>query len=291
MGFLPKTTSEDAFSISDLVGFLYLYQGIVRRLHLFNAVKAITKIIITRPAEYHLWFMYELFGIYLLTPVFRIVVNKVRDEHLWYFVAIWFLFGPIQRAVEFKLQFEMIFDMGYLTGYIGYFVLGYLLTRVRITKPILWVAALVYVFMGIFTACATYLYSSPVDKLVDYFQYLLGLNIVLMSISLYILLKAWGENIFSKPRPRLTIWITRLTTASFGMYLVHVFILKNLIGGDFYKYLVSVFERANFPLVSLSPMDGPAIYMIPLATLIVISISWIIIAILQKIPYLRSLVA
>jgi len=256
-----------------------------------NAVKTITMIIITRPAEYHLWFMYELFGIYLLTPVFRVLVNKTRDEHLWYFIAIWLLFGPIQRAVEFKLQFELIFDLGYLTGYIGYFILGYLLTRIHITKPLLWVAALVYVAAGIFTGYATYFYSSLVDKLVDYYQYLLGLNIVLMAASLYILLKAWGEKVFSKPRPRLTIWMLRLSTASFGMYLVHVFILNNLIGGNFYKYLTGLFARVNFPLASLSPLDGPAIYMIPISTFVVALVSWIIIAILQKVPYLRSLVA
>ncbi len=256
-----------------------------------GAVKAITKIIITRPAEYHLWFMYELFGIYLLTPVLRVFVNNAREEHLWYFTAIWFLFGPIQRVLEFQFQFEMIFDLGYLTGYIGYFFLGYLLTRVRITKPVLWIAALVYVGAGIFTGYVTYYYSVQADKLVDYYQYLLGLNIVLMAISLYIMLKAWGEKIFSEPRPRLEKWATRLTTASFGMYLIHVFFLTNLVSGEFHKTIVRIFEQANLPLASLSPLDGPAIYMIPLTTIVVFVVSWIVIAILLKIPVIRSLVA
>ena len=238
-----------------------------------NAVKAIVKIILTRPAEYHLWFMYELLAIYLFTPVLRVFVNNANEEQLWYLMAIWFLFGPVQRFLEFQFQFELIVDLGYLTGYVGYFLLGYLLTRIRITKTMLWAAAAVYVGLGVYTGYVTYIYTDFAGKLVDYFQYLLGLNIVLLAASLYILLKAWGDRLFSAPHPWLEKVAVNLTSASFGMYLVHVFVL------DFLKRY------------SISPLDGPAIYMIPVTTLVVFIISWIIIAILQKIPYVRSLVA
>jgi surface polysaccharide O-acyltransferase-like enzyme len=92
---------------------------------LVNAIKAIILTIVTKPAEYHLWFMYELFAVYLLTPILRVLVNKAGDEILWYFIAIWFIFGPFMRLVQYFAVVNFIFDLGYLTGYIGYFLLGH----------------------------------------------------------------------------------------------------------------------------------------------------------------------
>lgn len=229
--------------------------------------------LVTRPAEYHLWFMYELFAIYMLTPILRVLVNSGKDEILWYFTAIWFTFGPLMRAFQFFVRTDFIFDLGYLTGYIGYFMLGYLLARMPIKKWMLWTSAFVYIVSAVFTGYTTLLFTEAAGKLVDYFQYLLGLNIVLLSVSAYILLKAAGEAIFSKPRPQLAKWAVGLTSASFGMYLVHVFVINALRD------------------ISISPVDGPSIYMVPVTTLTVFVISWIVIAILQKIPILRSLVA
>jgi surface polysaccharide O-acyltransferase-like enzyme len=238
-------------------------------------VKGIVMTILSRPAEYHLWFMYELFGIYLLTPIFRVLVASAREEHLWYFMGIWFVFGPLQRLLEFLFNFQFIFDLGYLTGYIGYFMLGYLLMRIPLKKWMIWTAAVVYLAAAVFTAYSTLYYTQIAGKLVDYYQYLLGINIVFLSVSAFILLKAAGDAIFggAVPRPRLARLAVRLTSASFGIYLIHVFVLN--------------FLRQH----SLGPLNGPSIYMVPVTTILVFIISWIIIAILQKIPILRSLVA
>ena len=241
----------------------------------FNAIKAIVMWILTRPAEYHLWFMYELFAIYLLTPILRVLVDGAREQHLWYLVGIWFVFGPLQRAVEFRLQYDLIFDLGYLTGYIGYFILGYLLTRIRITKPMIMGAAVVYVVMAYYTINATAVYTIREGKLVDYFQYLLSWNVVLLAASLYILLKSLADWVFRVPRPRLAKFAGQLTAASFGVYLVHVFVINGLMS----------------KAVGISAMNRPALLWVPVTTLAVFFVSWIIIAILMKIPYLRALVS
>lgn len=240
---------------------------------LLDAVKSIIVTIATYPAEYHLWFMYELFGLYLLTPVFRKLVDHDRETILWYFAGIWFVFGPLMRLFNLFFTDDILFDLGYLTSYIGYFVVGYLLARIPIKKWMVWASGGVYLASAVFTAAITLYYIDTSSKMVNYYQYLVGLNIVLLSVSAYILLKAAGEAIFSKPRPRLAKVAVNLTSASFGMYLVHAFVLT--------------FLRQN----SLSPVDGSSIYMVPVTTILTFLISWIIIAILQKIPILRSLVA
>jgi surface polysaccharide O-acyltransferase-like enzyme len=237
------------------------------------AAKSIILSILTQPAEYHLWFMYELFGIYLIVPILRIMISFGGDKYGWYFVGIWFLFGPFQRLVETFLNRELIFDLGFLKGYIGYFVLGYLLTRIPMKKWMIWLAGVVYLISAIFTIYATLYYTQIANKLVDDYQYMLGINIVFLSISFFILLKAAGQKLFSVPQLHIRKWVTHLAAASFGIYLIHVFVLNYL--------------RTNW----ISPIDGPSIYMVPVTTILVFIISWVIIAILQKIPILRSLVA
>lgn len=238
-----------------------------------NALKTIIITIVVAPAEYHLWFMYELFGVYMLTPLFRKAVDNNRETILWYFVALWFIFGPLKRLFQSFVAYDIIFDLGYLTGYIGYFVLGYLLARITIKKWMLWVSGVVYLMSAAFTVYMTLYYFQNRPGMTEFYQYLLGVNIVFLSVSAYILLKAAGEAIFSVPRPRLAKIAVGLTNASFGMYLVHVFVL-------------------NFVRVKLiSPVDSPSVFTIPLVTIIVFAISWAIIAVLQKIPILRSLVA
>ncbi|MBI5936020.1 MAG: acyltransferase family protein [Chloroflexi bacterium] len=239
----------------------------------FNALKTIIVTIVVAPAEYHLWFMYELFGMYMLTPLFRKAVDGQRETVLWYFVAIWFIFGPLKRLFQTYVPYDIIFDLGYLTGYIGYFVLGYLLVRIPLKKWMVWTAAVVYIASALFTAGITaynFIYNPGKT---EFYQNLLGVNIVFLSVSAYILLRAAGEAIFSTPRPRLGKIAVALTSASFGMYLVHVFVLN--------------FLRVK----NLGPLDGPTILMIPFTTLLVFAISWIIIFFLQKIPYVRALVA
>jgi surface polysaccharide O-acyltransferase-like enzyme len=239
-----------------------------------NALKVIVITLFSKPAEYHLWFMYELFAAYLFTPILRKLVDNGSETILWYFAAIWFIFGPLTRLVEFFVPVESIFQLGYVTGYIGYFILGYLLVRFPIRKWMVWTSAAVYLVMAVLTGWLTWYGSVYAGKLVDYFQYLLGMNIVFLAVAAYMLLRAAGEKIFSTPRPRLAKFAVGLTSASFGMYLIHVFILNYL--------------RVTF---KISPLDGPSIYMIPITTVITFLISWIIIFILQKIPYVRSLVA
>lgn len=243
----------------------------------FNAIKVVAMWIVTRPAEYHMWFMYELFAIYLFTPILRELVRSSGDKFLWYLVAIWLVFGPLQRLAEFQLRYDLIFDMGYLTGYIGYFILGYLLTRIRITKKAITIAvmALLYAAVAVYTVNITHFFSVGEGKLVDYFQYLLGWNVVLLSSSLYILFKAFADWIFRVPRPRLAKLANQLTAASFGIYLIHVFIINLLMADPFL----------------ISPLNKPAVLWIPASTLAVFLVSWLIIAVLLKIPYIRSLVA
>jgi surface polysaccharide O-acyltransferase-like enzyme len=69
--------------------------------------------------------------------------------------------------------------------------------------------------------------------------------------------------------------IAPLSRASFGIYLIHVIVM------------VEIFSRS--PL-SILAMTGSAIYMIPLLGLLGFAISFILIFVMQKIPFLKYIV-
>ncbi len=244
--------------------------------------------IVTRPAEYHLWFMYELFGIYLITPIFRVFVNNAERSTAWYFMAIWFVLGPAQQQVEAWLGVQFIFNLGYLTGYIGYFILGYLLTGVKLTPRLIWLSSAVYILCAVFTVRVTVYMTIRSGTLFDFYQDLLGWNIVLLSLSAYILLRAAAEKMFSRPRPALEKIVLNLSAASFGMYLIHVFVMGFL--DQFSAFPLSGPSTFVIPF-HVFTISAPAAIMIPLATLATFVLSWAIISLMQKIPYVRALVA
>lgn len=247
--------------------FYLVWQNGYQTYTFFNAIKAIVYAIITGPASYHLWFLYELLTIYLFVPILRRFVHSAENAHLWYFAALWLVFGPLQKMVENAAGFEIAVKLGFFTEYIGYFLIGYLLGRVSISTRTAWLSAVVFVAAGSYTMFATYNLSNQAGDYVSYYQWYLTLNAAVASISAFILFRKIGEAIQNE---RFGMWLRRFAQASFGIYLIHVFFLI-------------VLKRMGFDAFS-----GPAYISVPALSLTVTLISWLVIAIIQKIPILKE---
>lgn len=88
--------------------------------------------------RYHLWFLPMIAGIYVLLPILRVWVHNVGKRDLEYFLALFFVLQILcstLRAVFVSLYMNYVLDMlrvDLVCGYIGYFVLGYYVSHVRI---------------------------------------------------------------------------------------------------------------------------------------------------------------
>ena len=83
----------------------------------------------------------------------------------------------------------MNFEFPFLTGYIGYFVLGYLLNNVPLTRRLVMFSVLFLVVSFVFTFFAIYLgMQSP--KYDQFYEQYLSLNVILMSASAFVILKS-----------------------------------------------------------------------------------------------------
>jgi surface polysaccharide O-acyltransferase-like enzyme len=80
------------------------------------------KIALSGPIYYHLWFVYTLVGLYLITPVIRIFVKHASDTELKYFLSLWFVFNSLTAILQNHFHISIGYDISYFTGYLGFFV-------------------------------------------------------------------------------------------------------------------------------------------------------------------------
>ena len=85
--------------------------------------------------EIHLWFLYILIGIYLVVPILRVFVSAASRRDLTYFVVLWFLATPLFELTQRIVGFPTALTLPVVTGYVGYFMLGYLLADVTLNSP------------------------------------------------------------------------------------------------------------------------------------------------------------
>jgi surface polysaccharide O-acyltransferase-like enzyme len=110
--------------------------------------------------------------------------------------------------------------------------------------------------------------AGPIDA---YFYSYFSPPTVLASICGYLLLKDLGSNL-----GRLGGFVRTVSATSFGIFLIHIFVIELLRSGNL-----------GFRLYSWM---APSVYMIPLTALAVFILSFVIVYVWRKIPLLKMLV-
>lgn len=219
--------------------------------------------ILRGPRENHLWFFYALIGLYLFTPILRVFVARASLRDLLYFCGLWFLVVPVFSFVQEFTPIKIGFELYFIAGYSGYFMLGYVLRKFEFTRSQLY--GLAFLFLVLFAA--TTLLDARLES--EYFVSYLSVNIVLMTVIAFILLREVPID------DRLNRFLVPLSRASFGIYLAHVIVLA---------------ELEKLPLISGWFAAGSPVYMIPFLGLMTFLASFVLVAVIQKIPVLRWIV-
>ena len=229
------------------------------------------KVMYLGDVEIHLWFLYILIGVYLVVPILRVYVSTASRRDLMYFVAIWFLATPLLELAQRLIGFPTTLVVPVVTGYVGYFVMGYLLADVKLDNRGRLLSALGCIIAIAVTYFGTNLLSAQNGPIDAYLYSYFSPATVLASICGFLLLKDLGSN------PGKFAKIIRTVSAtSFGIYLIHIFVVELLRKGDL-----------GFRLYSWM---APSVYMIPITGLAVFAISFVIVFVFRKIPVVKLLV-
>jgi surface polysaccharide O-acyltransferase-like enzyme len=244
-----------------------------------KAVKFIISSLASGDLEFHLWFLYTFIGLYLFVPILSIFLENAREIDAWYYVAVWFLLGPIFGFLYWMSGHSLaLTQFGYFSGFLGYFLLGYLLGNRKVDWK--W-TILFWGIIPVWAAAETYgMYrTTRIEKFMsDQWFDTLTVFVVPYTTVMFLALKGVGIKIQDhlKENSRLPKILEAFSRASLGIILVHVFILENLYKG------VAGFH--------LAPYDFHPVLSIPLISIIAYFICFIIIFIAQKIPVVKYFV-
>ncbi len=237
--------------------------------------------VVTDKVHFHLWFLYLIIEIYLVTPIFRIFIKYAKERDLFYFLLLWFSVSSLYPFIQnvggmlMHLDIQVRLPVGPVQGYIGYFVLGYFLNRFVTEKSVstawaIWIASLAVCIFG------TYFLSRHFHSFQLLFYGAMSPNIIFYTASFFILMKYTGPILEKRLNSGFKNLIINISKASFGIYLIHPMILDALGVG-------------RWGFVLKADMPHP-FYMIPLTTVVIYSLSFLAIFVIQKIPYLKRIV-
>ncbi|MBL8078293.1 MAG: acyltransferase family protein [Anaerolineales bacterium] len=234
---------------------------------IFSVIGAYIIRIANRPSEQHLWFLYELFGLYLFTPILRLYLQRAQKQDLYYFLGAWFFLIPIVFFLREFTPIKLGFSYAFLGGYVGYFLFGYFAGNFlkNPNKRIFW---LCFVSGAMATVLGIW-YRNIYPETNQYYEEYLSANVVVMSWSLFVLLKD------IKISDSMYRFIIPLKNTSFGIYLIHMIVITEFCRTKPFSVLTTI---------------GSGVYMPFILGIIGFGLSFLATFILQRIPILKGIV-
>ncbi len=231
---------------------------------------------VTSITRYHLWYIPMIIGIYMCIPILKTIVTSEKTTK--YFLGIAFIFTYLlPQLIMIASHFfsepasDMIssvldkFDFYIISGYSSYFIAGYVLNKVELSKLKRRIIYILGVFGFISTIVCTVFISLILNTQIDYFYGYLTVNILFCSLAVFVWFKYNVHSI-----PKLDKIISKMSQYSFGTYLVHVFVMETL-------------QHFGFGIKLFNP-----IFSVPIVSLLIFIVSFAISAILNQIPILKK---
>ena len=231
---------------------------------------------LTGDIYYHLWFFYPLIGVYILTPILRCYTKNASSRTLTYFVILWLIATPFYNAINqfpsltvtTPLYFAII-----VIAFLGYFFLGFLLNKRGIghkRRRYIYVAALAGISI---TILGTYFLTKHADGVFQgYFYNYFSINVIILSTAIFLTAKdtEWSKTLFKNAKA--SRFLDDFSSASLGIFLVHPLILD-------------ILPVLRIESTTIHPAIG-----IPLVSVLTISISFVLIRLLQRTPIIKRIV-
>lgn len=238
------------------------------------SVTAFKRICIMMSQSYfHLWYMPMFLGLILMTPFIWKIVNGDKGKQ-WseFFIALFIVFNILPNTLDdFSFPYKQyiveiinLININFVTGYVGYFILGDYLMKYPISRKI---ETIIYILGVFLTGCSVYLcqvHSIQSGTAIQVFYENFTLTVFLMSAGMFLFCKNHISRI--KWNVRIENAIAVLGSHTFGIYLLHV-LVRDLL------------EMANIHSLCFNPVVS-----IPVISIAIFVIGFLIVAVLKKIP-------
>lgn len=171
-----------------------------------------------------LWFMYTLIGLYLIAPIISPWINSASKAIIELYLVLWAisLCFPLLE-VYLTISTGPTSSFYYLSGYIGYFVLGYYMNRYPMSLKWRLLGPMMVISLGVPVYCKV------IGIHVDFMRvfWYLSIFVAVMCAGWFKAFKTMfnSRRLINREFPMIA-WISAL---SFGIYLSHIIILRNIL--------------------------------------------------------------
>lgn len=215
----------------------------------------------------HLWYIYLLIGLYILTPFTKAAIKSLNEDSLFALIVVLYFLNYIRPAANVIFGIEISNLWIAANGYYTYYLMGYYLSidtnRIVRHKKILYCLALISMtFMLGFDSWLI------ISKGV-YSEWIREANplVPLIAVSIFVFVKdRVNDDVVLPPICK------SIVRCSFGIYLLH-----------------PVFINFIYKVAGITPRSMPIILGIVILYFCVLLLSWVSTIILKKLPVLRNL--
>lgn len=186
--------------------------------------------IVTGHTGYHLWFLYTLLMLYVAVPALRVFTKHATKQQLDYALMVWLVFGivvgQINAAAEAVLSVEnwLPYEPLVLTGYAGYFLLGYRLKAYTLSEKTVRLLYLLSVISAVAMPLGNVLLSQLLQRdCTGIFELPLGAGSCFIAAGLFVFASRLPTDTWSEKTKAAFAF---LAERMFGVYLVHVFFVS-----------------------------------------------------------------
>lgn len=183
-----------------------------------------------KPVAVHLWFMYYLIPMYLISPALKVFIDNAGENVVKYILMLWLVhilsvtLGGILEGENQKIIVNVSFinNIGFISGYLGYFMLGWYLFNSNIKISAKWLLLIVIMSL-IFISTGTRIVTEHNEFYTETYKSYRSIFVVILSSSMFVLL----DKIKKVP-----LFIDRaiavISPVSYGVYLSHNIIIELL---------------------------------------------------------------
>ncbi len=219
------------------------------------------------------WFIWVMIGIYLVMPLINSFIREYGIKGVEYFLAIWFLTIVLNTLGLYPFY---RFELSYFAGFIGFPILGYYLANKEFRlsdKTLIVLGALLYfAFLTMNWYCQGHKIFTTKSAYLSIFVVIASAGIFLAFKSISCYSQKNGSSIIARIHNKfkaepLGKLILSLSICSYGIYFVNSLLF------EFIKsWHINTFK------------------MMPVIFISVTLVSWLVIAVLDKIPFLRKFI-
>lgn len=222
---------------------------------------------------FHLYFLYLIFGLFLLTPLLRAFVRSAKKQDLLYAIGLWLLAVAVFPLLQTFWGIRFYDLLIPISGYIGYYLAGYYFSKISRVKN--YILVIIWMIANLVSYFGTLMMSKKAGEVDPFFYNYTSLTVIASAMALFVFVKQLDFPGFYARFPKLGKFFSLAASASYSVYLDHLILLDMLFMGT-----LGITVNIN----TFDPIVG-----IPLITAVVTIIPGLIVLVLRRIPIIRWL--